>query len=137
MSLPHRRFYSDGRGIWYIDRLWPLAAGLAAFDVPIDQVRELDEVTWFSDAWGRLPTCRAVIEHCQRILAADMSHPVILAPEGPPHNGCILDGIHRIAKAMIDGRTTIRAVRLRAMPPPDDRLSPDDPRYELPSAMDA
>ena len=97
-------------------------------------MRELDEVTWFSDVWGRRPTCRAVIEHCQRIMAADLSYPVIFAPEGPPHHGCILDGLHRIAKTMAEGRTTIRAVRLPAMPPPDEEIGPDDPRYEAPAA---
>ena len=68
----------------------------------VEQVRELDEVTWFSEVWGRRPTCRAVIEHCQRIMAADLSYPVIFAPEGPPHHGCILDGMHRIAKTMAE-----------------------------------
>lgn len=103
MSVPQRRFYSDGRGIWYIDRLWPLAKGLPEFDLPVERVRELDEVTWFSDVWGRRPTCRAVIEHCRRIMAADLSYPVIFAPEGPPHHGCILDGLHRIARTMAEG----------------------------------
>ncbi|HMV39933.1 MAG TPA: hypothetical protein PKC26_12355, partial [Plasticicumulans sp.] len=58
-------------------RLWLLAAGLPEFDLPIEQVRELDKVTWFSEIWGKRPTCRAVIEHCRRILAADLSYPVI------------------------------------------------------------
>ncbi len=124
---PKRRFYSDGRAIWYIDRIWPLAAGLPQEDLPIDQVRELDEVTWFSETWGVRPTCRLVIEHCRRILDADMSYPVILGP-----GGFVLDGIHRIAKAMIEGRTSVRAVRILAMPPPDETLSPSDPRYEAP-----
>lgn len=126
---PKRRFYSDGRGIWYIDRIWPLVAGLPEEDLPIDQVRELDEVCWFSDAWGVRPTCRLVIEHCQRILAADLSYPVIMGP-----GGIMLDGVHRTAKAMLEGRTSVRAVRLHALPPPDEVLQPDDPRYEPPTA---
>lgn len=130
LARPPRRFYSEGTAIWYIDRLWPLAAGLPQFDLAIDQVRELDEVTWFSDAWGQRPTCRAVFDHCRRILAADLSYPVILAPPGPPHGGCVLDGIHRIGQALLAGRTTVPAVRLPVMPPPDETLSPEDPRYE-------
>lgn len=124
-SKPHRRFYSDGRGIWYIDRFWKLAEGLPVEDLEIEKVRELDEVCWFSERWGKRPTCRAVIEHCQRILAADMSYPVILSPDGG-----VLDGIHRIAKAMAQGERTVKAVRIKEMPPPDEVLSPDDPRYD-------
>lgn len=120
-----RRFYSDGRGIWYIDRIWPLVAGLPEEDLAIDQVRELDEVCWFDDRWGVRPTCRLVIEHCQRIMAADMSYPVIVGP-----GGMVLDGVHRIAKAMLTGHATVRAVRLAELPPPDETLSPDDPRYD-------
>jgi len=129
---PHRRFYSDGRGIWYIDRFWKLAEGLPTEDLVVEKVPVLDEVCWFSERWGKRPTCRAVIEHCQRILAADMSYPVILAP-----NGDVLDGVHRIAKAMAHGQTTVKAVRLSQMPPPDEMLSPDDPRYEAPPAAGA
>jgi hypothetical protein len=122
---PKRRFCSDGRSIWYIDRLWPLAAGLPEEDLPIDQVRELDQVCWFGEAWGARPTCRLVIEHCQRILDADGSYPIIVGPDGS-----VLDGMHRVAKAVLEGRASVRAVRVRTMPPPDETLRPDDPRYD-------
>lgn len=128
-SHPPRRFYSDGRAIWYIDRLWALAADLPAFDLPVESAVNLDEVGWFSEAWGVRPTYRAVIDHCRRILAADLAFPIILAPPVPPHNGCVLDGIHRLARAALDGRPTLRAVRLPAMPPPDEVLAATDPRY--------
>jgi hypothetical protein len=78
-----------------------------------------------------MPTCRAVIEHCKRIMDADMSYPVIVGP-----NGDILDGVHRIAKAMLGGATSVRAVRIRALPAPDEVIAPDDPRYEAPPAAD-
>jgi hypothetical protein len=121
---PQRRFFSDGRGIWYIDRLWPLVEGLPSEDLLIDHVRELDEVCWFSDIWGRRPTCRAVFDHCRRMLDADLSFPIILGPGGD-----VLDGIHRIGKAMMQGRATVRAVRLAQLSPPDEVLDPTDPRY--------
>lgn len=128
---PHRRFYSDGRGIWYIDRFWKMAESLPVEDLPIAEVRVLDEVCWFSERWGKLPTCRAVIEHCKRIIDADMSYPVIVGP-----NGDILDGVHRIAKAMLAGETSVRAVRIRALPAPDEVIAPGDPRYEAPPAAE-
>lgn len=127
-----RYFFSDGRAIWYIDRLWLAAKDLPIEDLPVSQVRELDEVCWFSDAWGKKPTCRAVIEHCQRIMAADLSFPIILSPKGE-----VLDGVHRIAKAMLAGQMSVRAVRFTTMPPPDDLIPPGDPRYEADPAIDA
>ncbi len=134
--MPHhspRRFYSNGRAIWFIDTIWAAArgGGLSEFDFPIADIPILDEVCWFSDVWGKKPTCRAVIEHCQRIMAADLAYPVILAP-----NGDVLDGVHRIAKAMLAGQTSVRAVRLPAMPPPDELIPPTDPRYEPETALE-
>ena len=125
-----RRFYSDGRGIWYIDRIWPLVEGLAEEDLPIESVKQLDEVCWFDEKWGVRPTCRQVIDHCRRILVADLSYPIILVE----HDGewCVLDGVHRVAKALLNGQTTVRAVRLHALPEPDEVLSPADPRYKPP-----
>lgn len=131
-DLPTRRFFTDGRAIWFIDGFWAAAEGLPTEELPIDQVRELDEVCWFSDLWGKRPTCRAVIEHCQRMNAADLSYPIILGPTGN-----VLDGVHRVAKAMLAGQTTVRAVRLPAMPPPDEQIAPDDPRYVGEDALTA
>ena len=122
---PPRRFYSDGRAIWFIDSIWAAAEGLPVEDLAIAEVRELDEVCWFSDVWGKRPTCRAVIDHCKRMIDADLSYPVIVGPKGE-----VLDGVHRIGKAMLAGATSVRAVRLPAMPPEDERIRPDDPRYE-------
>ena len=49
-----------------------------------------------------------------RVVQADLSYPVIIYG-----NFCIMDGCHRIAKAMLLGQTEIRAVRIKNLPPPD------------------
>lgn len=129
---PHAdHLFCDGRAIWYIRNLWPLAAGLEPFDLPIDSIKELDQPCWFggdqhgSAVWNKPPTCRAVIQHALRMARADLRHPIILAP-APSTD--ILDGLHRVGRALMEGRTTIRAVRLPAMPPPDELLPVGDPR---------
>ncbi len=68
---------------------------------------------WFG-ARGGPPTVRNVVSHFRRILEADLSIPIILRADGR-----ILDGLHRLAKAMVEGHTTIRAVRFTEMPAPD------------------
>lgn len=38
-----------------------------------------------------------------------------------------MDGMHRIAKALLEGKTSIRAMRLRELPEPDYRgCRPED-----------
>ena len=51
-------------------------------------------------------------QHMKQSLMADLSYPIILAPDG-----VILDGGHRLAKAFLTGQSYIMAVRLKSMPP--------------------
>lgn len=51
------------------------------------------------------------IAHCKQTKEADLSFPIILSP-----CNFILDGKHRVAKSIIEGKETIKAVRFREMP---------------------
>ena len=84
-------------------------------EVRVDSVREVDTVYWF-DGSTAIPTVRAVVEHARLILGADLSFPAILGPDGQ-----VMDGMHRIARAMLEGRTEVSAVRFPALPEPDYR----------------
>jgi hypothetical protein len=123
------RVLSDGKRIWHVTTLWAAAAGLTPRPVPVSEIREMDEICWFSDAWGKKPTCRAVADHCRRIMTADLSVPIILGPLGD-NPLAVLDGMHRAARCLLENRPTIDAVILEAMPAPDEMLKADDPRYE-------
>ncbi|WP_223164278.1 hypothetical protein [Nocardioides mesophilus] len=79
--------------------------------VALDDIVELDEDCWFG---GKAPTCREVAEHSRRIRDADLGYPVIFASDGR-----LMDGGHRIARAWLDGRAEIDAVRFEVDPPPD------------------
>lgn len=54
------------------------------------------------------------IHHANRTKNADLNYPIIL-----DDCGAIADGMHRICKAVILGRKTIKAIRLEVMPVPD------------------
>jgi hypothetical protein len=55
-----------------------------------------------------------------RVNDADLNYPIILHPEG-----WVMDGCHRIVRALREGRGTIRAVRFtRDTLPPPDEISP-------------
>lgn len=107
----HSRVVASVREFWWTDSLWAAAEGLPPISVPIAAIVEFDQNCWFGD---RPPTCREVAEHARRIEAADLSHPVILNASGG-----LMDGGHRIARAWLDGRTEVNAVRFEADPPPD------------------
>lgn len=60
------------KSIWSIERIWALAESLPVEELPIDEIKGPDEVTWFSME-GPMPTCREIAKHCQRINNADLS----------------------------------------------------------------
>ena len=109
----HIRDSDRGPLAWDVDRLIALTSEQEPVDVPLECIRELDEPFWFSSD-GDMPTCRRVAEHARLINDTDLVHPIILDPEGR-----IMDGMHRVCNALIRGSTTIKAVRLSAMPEPD------------------
>lgn len=107
----HSRVIDGQRWVWHVPRLWALASSLPAIEVAIESIVELDQDCWFC---GDVPTIRAVAEHVRRILRADLSHPILLNADAT-----LMDGGHRVARALIEGRTHVAAVRFATMPTPD------------------
>lgn len=116
MSLrPQFHLRQSGQGwlAWDVARLIRLSSGLPVVDVPLSGIAELDEAFWYSDDEDS-PTCRSVLGHAQLIHEADLRWPIILDSEGR-----VMDGMHRICKAVSLGRETIRAVRFDKPVAPD------------------
>jgi hypothetical protein len=104
----------DGRRlVWYTENLWRLARSLAPFDVELSDIRELDQDCWFGST--KVPTMRSVAQHCERINRVDTRWPIILNADG-----ALMDGGHRVCRALLEGKRTIRAVRFESMPEPDE-----------------
>jgi hypothetical protein len=113
----------DGLDAWDVDRLVELCEGLPVEEVRLDEIGEIDSVYWF-DASQR-PTVRKVVEHMRLVGEVDLSYPIIVGPDGR-----VMDGMHRIARVLLDGGTTIAAVRLPVLPPSDYRgCRPDELPY--------
>lgn len=106
-------FRTSDRGLlaWDVDRLVQLSSRLPRKRVRLDEIRELDEA-WPGD--GETPTWRAMIEHIRLIEEAELSFPIILSA-----SGAVMDGMHRVAKAALEGRSGIEAVQFAEDPPPD------------------
>lgn len=123
---PQYHFRSVGNDvlIWNVARLVDLAAQTPVQDWPLDQISEIDEPYWYDATHGN-PTCRSVMDHAAQVAATDLSYPILLCPDGR-----IMDGMHRIMKAVGEGRNTIRARQLSKLPTPDYRNKhPDDLPY--------
>jgi hypothetical protein len=80
-------------------------------EVPLSRIHELDENFWFEDA---VPSCRAVAFHATLIEATDLKYAIILSADGR-----VMDGMHRVCKALLEARTTISAVQFERDPEPD------------------
>jgi len=106
-------FQPSSRGLlaWDVDRLIHLSSHLPRKPVPLSAIRELDK-QWFGE--GERPTWNAMVEHIRLINDSDLSFPIILSA-----GGAVMDGMHRVAKAALQGRSDIDAVQFDKDPDPD------------------
>jgi hypothetical protein len=124
---PQYHFRKSPQGLlaWDVRRLVKLSATLPVHQVAVSTIAELNEVHWYGHDTAA-PTCASIVEHCSLILAADLSYPIILDEQAR-----VMDGMHRVCKALMQGLTHVSAVRFPVDPAPDyvDR-EPDTLPYE-------
>lgn len=108
----HFRESDKGLLAWDVLKLIKMTNDLEVIEVPLSEIRELKEVYWFG--LGAPPIMEDIVEHAKLIFEADISYPIILCPEGR-----VMDGMHRVCKASIDGHKFISAVRLTVLHKPD------------------
>jgi hypothetical protein len=108
-----------GLDAWDVDRLVELSRDLPVKDVPIDSIWELD-----TPYWSQL-TVRDVAEHVRLVQEVDTTYPIILGVDGR-----VMDGMHRVVRAVLEGRPTISAVQFEEHLAPDFRnCEPDQLPY--------
>ncbi len=106
---------------WDVDKLIKSSSNLLVRDIAIASIDEVDSVYWIG-ADGDPPTVRILIRHMQLVKDADLDFPIILSADG-----LVMDGMHRVAKALLEGRTTILAVQFEVQPEPNYRhIDPDE-----------
>jgi len=86
----------------------------AASDQGIKPYRRLLRDIDLSDSPWECQDFGAFVYHARRIMYANPDIPILLGPKGN-----IMDGYHRIAKAILEGRKHIQALRLHCLPEPD------------------
>ncbi len=123
----HSRLSDKGRLIWDIDKLIELSKEFKIVAVPLEEISEIDEPYWFDSEDS--PSCRNIAEHAKLIEQADLSYPIILCSKMR-----VMDGMHRVLKALNLGLDTIDAVIFSSDPEPDYINLPLD---DLPYDQDA
>jgi hypothetical protein len=119
-------FRPSPRGLyaWNVQRLIEQSSVLPRERVPLSAIRELDEPYWAGEKDRQL-TCRQITGHARLMLDCDLAFPVILSSDGG-----VMDGMHRICKALLEGRSDVEAVRFKVDPEPDYiGVQPDDLPY--------
>lgn len=101
-------FRESERGLlaWDVDRLCELSRDLPRKSIPLENIRELDQacgLTW-----------RELAEHVTLIHEADLTFPIILSATGE-----VMDGRHRVTKAVMNGQKVIEGVQFETDPAPD------------------
>jgi hypothetical protein len=121
----HFRRSPQGLCAWNVHRLVEQSRALVRERVPLSAIRELDEPHWANERTRPL-TCREIVDHARLMLDCDLAHPIILSSDGR-----IMDGMHRVCKALLENRTEIEAVRFIHDPEPDYiGVHPDDLPYD-------
>jgi hypothetical protein len=115
----HFRKVGDDTHIWRVEPL--LKRSFTPLDLMINRIAEIYEPYWFHDT---VPTCISVMEHAAQAQRADLSYPILICED---HR--IIDGMHRVMKAMSEGKHTIRAHQIDLPTPDYKNMHPDDLPY--------
>jgi len=94
-----------GKNNWSVARLIHLSKDLEVMNVPLNHLNVYYKYENI--------TLREMVMHMQAVLDADLSYPIILDEDGD-----LMDGRHRLMKAMLNGVKTIKAVRFDKNPSP-------------------
>ena len=97
--------FTDGKLAWKVSRLIFLSQKLTPFDLP------LKHLNIYNLYPKDIPNTMKFVKHVQQVNEADLSYPIILDDEG-----FVMDGRHRVLKALLTKAETIKAVRFDETP---------------------
>lgn len=93
-----------GTRYWHVTRLFQLSKDLEPFKLPLKHLN-------IYDLFPKINTTLGFIEEIKNVMNADLKYPIILDEEG-----YVMDGRHRICKALYEEKEFILAVRFSKTP---------------------
>ena len=115
MDLRHC-FVEHTGNVWRVNTLIKAAEGLDVTKFYLDQISPTQPITWHTDV------VYDFVVHLHRIFKTDLSVPIILRADG-----CVMNGWHRIIRAIYEEKEYILAKRFIENPKPDFVLPIDHP----------
>ena len=103
----NQQTYDEKNRRWFVSRLIEKAKDLPVQEMPITGLN-------IYNLHPEINSMRDFVGHIQKVLDADLQYPIIL-----DEDGYVMDGRHRIAKALLEGKETINFVRFEETPGPD------------------
>ena len=120
----HLQRSKNGFSAWDVDKLLAKSKDLPQISVNLEDIREIDETFWYQSPETK-PTVRSVVEHFLLMNETDLQYPIILSKDGK-----VMDGMHRVAKALLLGHKEIKGVKFTEDLPPDyEDIHEDDLPY--------
>jgi hypothetical protein len=111
----------DGFDAWDVDHPVEASQDFPVVEMPLSSIDDIDSVYWIGED-GSAPTVRILVSHMQLVKSANLDYPIIIGADGR-----VMDGMHRVAKALLEDRSTILAVTFDVQPEPDHRnIRPSD-----------
>lgn len=109
-GLEDGKYTDDSGQHWAVARLIEHSKGLPVFEITVAGI------FIGSNIFSESRTARAIAEHVKRVNETSLEYPILLDPDG-----FIVDGWHRVVKALVEGVETIKAVRFEVMPNRDGK----------------
>ncbi len=116
----HLRSSSQGILAWDVDNLIKLAEKITPINIKLSSIEEFEEPYWY-EAGEVKPTCQNIVNHFKLIQQCSLDYPIILC-----HEGRLMDGMHRVCKAIMAGYESVLAVQFQHFIDPDYIV--DDPK---------
>lgn len=105
----YNHIFSDERSgkKWKVSNLFKCSRDLLVKRVKLSSIK--DECIFEYN-----PDYKEVSEELKKVMKANLSYPIILSSKG-----WVMDGNHRVVKARLLGKKTIKAIQFEKDPPPD------------------
>ena len=109
----HVRKAANGFDAWNVRRLIQLTENFPVVKIDPSSLPGIDANHWYQEE-NATPSPRSIVAHIRLIEECDLRYPIILDTSGR-----VMDGMHRVCKALLHGAKEIDAVQFKSDPEPD------------------
>lgn len=109
----HFKKSKDGFFAWDVDKLITKSNSLRIFNTDISKIKKFEQNYWYLNYNDKV-SGKSITDHIKLVLDCNLEYPIILAADSS-----IMDGMHRLCKAYLNGQESIRSVKFDTTPAPD------------------